>query len=42
MLASVANSVLVTDLAIWQTGFDLSHCSWCLLNHFWTGQGCCL
>jgi len=40
--ASVVNNVLITDLTIWQPGFDLPHQSWSLLNHFWTGHGNCL
>jgi len=40
--ASVVNNVLVTDHTIWQPGFDLSCRSRSLLNHFQTGQDCCL
>ena len=40
--ASMLNSVLITNPAIWQSGFDLPRRSPSLLNHFRTGQGRCL
>ena len=39
--ASVVNYTTVTDPTIWQSGFDLPHQSWSLLNHFRPGQGPC-
>ena len=37
--ASVVNHTIVTDPTIQQPGFDLTHHTWSLLNHFPTGQG---
>jgi len=40
-LAFVVSNVLVTASTIQQPGLNLPRCSWTLLNHFCTDQGCC-